>query len=96
VAFQLSLLRNAPEPAVVAKTLSVRHGKHHQAYVDKTYATIEGPDHADRPSQALLAAALRSKEGLFCNSAQTSSHAFYWNSLSPFIAVSETEACADA
>ena len=36
------------EPAISAETLSYHHGKHHQAYIDKTNKAIEGTDHADK------------------------------------------------
>ena len=86
MAFQLSPLPYAPDaldPAISAETLSFHHGKHHQAYVDKTNAAIEGTDHDGKPLEAVIAAARGSSAGLFNNSAQTWNHAFYWNSLSP-------------
>ena len=35
-------------PAISAETLKFHHGKHHQAYIDKTNAAIAGTDLADR------------------------------------------------
>ncbi|MGB5779612.1 MAG: superoxide dismutase [Fe], partial [Allopontixanthobacter sediminis] len=37
----------ALDPAISAETLSYHHGKHHQAYIDKTNTAIEGTEHAD-------------------------------------------------
>ena len=71
----------ALEPAVSAETLSYHHGKHHQAYIDKTNAAIEGTDHADKSLEEVIAAARGSDQGLFNNAAQSWNHGFYWHSL---------------
>nr|WP_137676710.1 superoxide dismutase [Parerythrobacter lutipelagi] len=68
-------------PAVSAETLSFHHGKHHQAYVDKTNAAIDGTDHADKSLEGVIAAARGSNQGLFNNSAQSWNHGFYWHSM---------------
>ena len=70
-------------PAITAETFSYHHGKHHQAYVDKTNAAIEGTDHADASLEAIIAASRGSNQGLFNNSAQVYNHGFYWHSLTP-------------
>ena len=71
----------ALEPAVSAQTLSFHHGKHHQAYIDKTNAAIEGTDLADKSMEEVIAAARGSNQGLFNNSAQSWNHGFYWHSM---------------
>jgi len=86
MAFQLIDLPyddTALEPAVSAKTLSYHHGKHHQAYIDKTNAAIEGTDLADKSLEEVIAAARDSNQGLFNNSAQSWNHGFYWHSMAP-------------
>ncbi|MEE4538145.1 MAG: superoxide dismutase [Erythrobacter sp.] len=70
-------------PAISAETLSYHHGKHHQAYIDKTNAAIEGTDHADAALEAVVSAARGSNQGLFNNAAQSWNHGFYWHSLAP-------------
>ena len=50
---------SALDPAVSAETLSYHHGKHHQAYVDKTNKAIEGTDHADKTLEEVIAGAAR-------------------------------------
>lgn len=70
-------------PAITAETFSYHHGKHHQAYVDKTNAAIEGTDHAGKSLEAIIAASRGSDQGLFNNSAQVYNHGFYWHSLTP-------------
>ncbi len=69
-------------PAVSAETLSFHHGKHHQAYIDKTNDAIDGTDHADKSLEEIIAAARGNNQGLFNNSAQSWNHGFYWHSLS--------------
>ena len=73
---------SALDPAVSAETLSYHHGKHHQAYIDKTNAAIDGTDLADKSMEEVIAAARGSNQGLFNNSAQSWNHGFYWHSLS--------------
>ncbi|MFZ1741677.1 MAG: superoxide dismutase [Pontixanthobacter sp.] len=68
-------------PAVSAETLSFHHGKHHQAYIDKTNAAIDGTDLADKPMENVVAAARGTNQGLFNNAAQSWNHAFYWHSM---------------
>ncbi|MGB3738877.1 MAG: superoxide dismutase, partial [Pontixanthobacter sp.] len=86
MAFQLPDLPypdTALKPAVSDETLSYHHGKHHQAYIDKTNKAIEGTDHADKDLEAVVAASRGSDQGLFNNSAQSWNHAFYWHSMAP-------------
>jgi Fe-Mn family superoxide dismutase len=68
-------------PAVSAETLSYHHGKHHQAYVDKTNDAIDGTAHADKSLEEIIAAARGNDQGLFNNSAQSWNHGFYWHSM---------------
>ncbi|MCH7627147.1 MAG: superoxide dismutase [Proteobacteria bacterium] len=72
----------ALEPVVSATTLQTHHGKHHNAYVVKTNAAIEGTDLADASLEAIVDAAVaKGDKGLFNNAAQTWNHGFYWHSL---------------
>ena len=73
----------ALEPAISAHTLSFHHAKHHQAYVDKMNAAIDGTELDGKPMSDVIAAARGSNQGLFNNAAQSWNHAFYWHSLSP-------------
>ncbi|TMM46147.1 superoxide dismutase [Qipengyuania marisflavi] len=72
---------DALEPAVSAKTLSFHHGKHHQAYIDKTNAAIDGTDHDGKSLEDVIKAARGSEQGLFNNAAQSWNHGFYWHSM---------------
>ena len=68
---------DALDPAVSAETLSFHHGKHHQAYIDKTNAAVDG----DQKLEEVIAGARGSNQGLFNNSAQSWNHGFYWHSM---------------
>lgn len=79
----LPFAADALEPAISAETFSYHHGKHHQAYIDKTNAAIEGTDLADKSLEQVIVAARGSNQGLFNNAAQSWNHGFFWHSLSP-------------
>ena len=73
--------KDALDPSISAETLSYHHGKHHQAYIDKTNAAIDGTDMADCDLETVISKARGSDQGLFNNSAQSWNHGFYWHSL---------------
>lgn len=68
---------DALAPAISAETLSFHHGKHHQAYIDKTNAAVDG----DVSLESVIADARGVNQGLFNNAAQSWNHGFYWHSL---------------
>ena len=45
----------ALEPHIDEATMRVHHDKHHQAYVDKVNAALEGTDWADKPIEEVVA-----------------------------------------
>jgi Fe-Mn family superoxide dismutase len=46
---------DALEPHIDARTMTIHHTKHHQAYIDKLNAALEGyPDMAEKPVEDLL------------------------------------------
>src|ERR1700710_1405787 len=45
---------DALEPHVDEATMRVHHDKHHQAYVDKVNAALDGTDWADKPIEEVL------------------------------------------
>ncbi|NNU16918.1 superoxide dismutase [Parvularcula sp. ZS-1/3] len=75
--------RDALAPHISQDTLDFHYGKHHQAYVDKMNAAIEGTDHANADLEDIVKASSGSNQGLFNNAAQVWNHTFYWNSMKP-------------
>ncbi len=89
MAFQVPALPygfDALEPHIDAKTMEIHHDKHHQAYVDKLNAAVEGTDAADRSIEELIAglaalpadiqAPVRNHGGGHIN------HSLFWESMS--------------
>jgi superoxide dismutase, Fe-Mn family len=77
----------ALEPHIDEATMRVHHDKHHQAYVDKVNAALEGTEWADRPIEEVIAnlsqvpdekrTAVRNNGGGHLN------HTLFWESMSP-------------
>lgn len=83
MSFKLSELpysKDALAPHISAETLEYHYGKHHQGYVNKLNAAVEGKPEADKSLEEIIKT---SEGGLFNNAAQVWNHTFYWNSLSP-------------
>ena len=69
-----------------AETLDYHHGKHHNAYVQKTNGMIDGHEHdlsGASLSEVIKHAAEKGEKGLFNNSAQIWNHTFFWHGLAP-------------
>jgi len=81
----LPYVLDALSPHINAETLSIHHGKHHQAYVTNGNKLIEGTEYAAMDAAAILQATAgkADKIGIFNNAAQTWNHSFYWNSMKP-------------
>jgi Fe-Mn family superoxide dismutase len=73
----------ALEPHIDTETMKVHHDKHHQAYVDKTNAALEGTEWADKEVLKNLSAlgdkatVVRNQGGGVYN------HNLFWESMSP-------------
>lgn len=87
MAFELPALPYSKEAfgdLISSETFDYHHGKHHQAYVNKTNDAIEGGELANaKLSEVILSAKSRGNQGLFNNSAQIWNHSFFWKCLSP-------------
>ena len=76
---------NALEPYIDAKTMEIHHSKHHQAYITKVNAALEGTSLEDTPINELcgilsevpenIRGAVRNNGGGHAN------HSLFWNSL---------------
>jgi superoxide dismutase, Fe-Mn family len=76
---------DALSPHINTQTLSIHHGKHHQAYVTNGNKLIEGTEFASMPLEAIIKATAgkADKAGIFNNTAQVWNHTFYWQSMKP-------------
>jgi len=77
--------KNALAPHISEKTLEFHHGKHHNAYVEKTNSLIKGTDLEGKDLETIIkkAAGDASKAALFNNAAQVWNHSFYWKCIKP-------------
>ena len=91
---------DALEPHIDKATMEFHHDKHHQAYVDKANAALEGGPLADVPIEEILKdltqvpedtrGAVRNNGGGHYN------HSLFWESLSPSGGGSPAGALSDA
>ena len=76
---------DALDPHISANTIGFHYGKHHQGYVTKLNAAVEGSPYAEKNLEAVIreTAGDSTKQGIFNNAAQIWNHTFFWNSLAP-------------
>ncbi len=78
---------DALEPHIDARTMEIHHDKHHQAYVDKANAALEGTEWADQDVEDVLRALDQlpaDKQGPVRNNAGGhANHSFFWTIMSP-------------
>jgi Fe-Mn family superoxide dismutase len=76
---------DALAPHINSQTLSIHHGKHHQAYVTNGNKLIEGTEFASMSLVDIVKASAgkADKAGVFNNAAQVWNHTFYWHSMKP-------------
>jgi Fe-Mn family superoxide dismutase len=78
---------DALEPHIDAQTMTIHHDKHHQAYVDKVNAALEGTEYADKPIEEVIAdldALPEDKRGPVRNNGGGHlNHTMFWESMSP-------------
>ena len=77
----------ALEPHIDEQTMRIHHDKHHQAYVDKANAALEGTEWAERPVEDVLAnlsSLPADKQGPVRNNAGGhANHTLFWSVLGP-------------
>jgi Fe-Mn family superoxide dismutase len=78
---------DALEPHIDEQTMRVHHDKHHQAYVDKANAALEGTEWADKPVEDVirnLGSLPQDKQGPVRNNAGGhANHSLFWEIMSP-------------
>jgi Fe-Mn family superoxide dismutase len=78
---------DALEPHIDAKTMEIHHDKHHQAYVDKVNAALEGTDLADKPIEDVLrdlsAVPEDKRTAVRNNGGGHYNHSLFWESMGP-------------
>ena len=83
MSFELPTLpydKTALEPHMSAETFDYNHGKHHNAYVTKLNAMVEGSEWAGKSLDEIIAG---SEGGLFNQAAQHFNHSFFWKCMKP-------------
>src|SRR5256885_9848230 len=78
---------DALEPHIDKATMEFHHDKHHQAYVDKANAALEGTEWADKPVEEVLknlSSLPADKQGPVRNNAGGhANHSLFWTELGP-------------
>src|SRR6187397_3564863 len=78
---------NALEPHIDEQTMRVHHDKHHQAYVDKANAALEGTEWADKDVDEVLRNLDQLPDDIRTpvrnNGGGHSNHSFFWQIMSP-------------
>ena len=79
---------NALEPYFDARTMEIHHGKHHQTYIDKLNAALDGNvEFSNLPILELISDLSRLPDNLKAavrnNGGGHANHSFFWESLSP-------------
>ena len=78
---------NALEPHIDEQTMRVHHDKHHQAYVDKANAALDGTDWADSDVDDVLRSLDQLPDDIRTavrnNAGGHSNHSFFWQIMSP-------------
>jgi Fe-Mn family superoxide dismutase len=78
---------DALEPHIDEQTMKLHHDKHHQTYVDKVNAALEGTEWADRPIEEVLKnldSIPQDKRGAVRNNGGGHyNHSLFWESMAP-------------
>ena len=78
----------ALEPHIDGQTMRIHHDKHHQAYIDKVNAALEGTEWENRPIEQVLGAGLEllpeEKQAVVRNNGGGhANHSLFWEIMSP-------------
>jgi len=89
----LDYSKDALAPYMSAETFEYHYGKHHQGYINKLNASIEGTAWASKSLEEII---LNGEAKDFNNAAQTWNHSFFWKCLKPNGGGAPTGDLADA
>jgi superoxide dismutase, Fe-Mn family len=96
----LSYAYDALEPHIDEATMRVHHDKHHQAYVDKANAALDGTEWADQPVEEVLrnlgSLPADKQTPVRNNGGGHYNHTLFWESMSPGGGGSPSGALAEA
>ncbi|NNF02023.1 MAG: superoxide dismutase, partial [Bacteroidia bacterium] len=87
---------NSLEPHIDAKTMEIHHGKHHNGYVSKLNAAVEGTDAAGMTLENICKSVSKFSVGVRNNGGGHYNHSLFWSILSPKGGGAPTGAVADA
>lgn len=83
----LSYGYDALEPHIDERTMEIHHTKHHQAYIDKVNAALEGTEFAEKPVEEVIAnisALPEDKRGAVRNNGGGhANHSLFWSVIGP-------------
>lgn len=84
---ELKYAYDALEPHIDAKTMEIHHTKHHNAYITKVNAALEGTEFSDRPIEWIVQNLDQMPEDIRTtvqnNGGGHWNHTFFWEILSP-------------
>lgn len=84
---ELPYAYNALEPHFDARTMEIHHTKHHQGYVTKVNAALEGSEHASKSIEDVLRGVSDLPEAIrpavINNGGGHANHSLFWTILSP-------------
>lgn len=78
---------DALEPHIDARTMEIHHDRHHQGYVNKVNAALEGTDLANKPVEEVLKnidkVPADKKQAVINNGGGHANHSLFWTIMSP-------------
>jgi Fe-Mn family superoxide dismutase len=77
---KLPFAKDALEPYISSQTLNYHYDKHHQGYLNKLKAAIDGKPEAQLSLEEVI---LKAEGPVFNSAAQVWNHSFYWESMTP-------------
>src|SRR3954470_22074171 len=91
---------NALEPHIDEATMRLHHDKHHQAYVDKVNAALDGTEWADKPIEDVLknldSLPSDKQKAVRNNGGAHYTHSLFWEWMSPEAGGEPSGGLADA